>query len=96
MKDAGLLCCVALDPASLGELVDALAEIDVPALPGALSAVDAGAYTIEPRLAVDLPAWHEDVSRRPLRLDLPARGAESGHQRRPIYTPVLSWGSRRL
>lgn len=30
-----------------------LAEIDVPALPGALSAVDAGEYTIEPRLAVD-------------------------------------------
>jgi NAD+ kinase len=30
-----------------------LAEIDVPELPGALSAVDARAYTIEPRLAVD-------------------------------------------
>jgi NAD+ kinase len=30
-----------------------LAEIDVPQLPGALTNVDAGAYTIEPRLAVD-------------------------------------------
>jgi NAD+ kinase len=30
-----------------------LAEIDVPQLPDALSAVDAGAYNIEPRLAVD-------------------------------------------
>jgi len=30
-----------------------LAEIDVPQLPGALSDVDAGAYSIEPRLAVD-------------------------------------------
>lgn len=30
-----------------------LAEIDVPDLAGALSAVDAGEYTIEPRLAVD-------------------------------------------
>jgi NAD+ kinase len=30
-----------------------LAEIDVPQLGGALSAVDAGEYTIEPRLAVD-------------------------------------------
>jgi NAD+ kinase len=30
-----------------------LAEIDVPQLAGALSAVDAGEYTIEPRLAVD-------------------------------------------
>ncbi len=30
-----------------------LAEIDVPQLPGALSNVDAGKYTIEPRLAVD-------------------------------------------
>jgi NAD+ kinase len=30
-----------------------LAEIDVPQLPGALSSVDAGEYTIEPRLAVD-------------------------------------------
>jgi len=30
-----------------------LAEIDVPDLPGALSAVDAHEYTIEPRLAVD-------------------------------------------
>jgi NAD+ kinase len=30
-----------------------LAEIDVPQLPGALSNVDAGEYSIEPRLAVD-------------------------------------------
>jgi NAD+ kinase len=30
-----------------------LAEIDVPELPGALSAVDGGQYTVEPRLAVD-------------------------------------------
>src|SRR5215468_2352189 len=30
-----------------------LAEIDVPQLPGALTNVDAGEYTIEPRLAVD-------------------------------------------
>jgi NAD+ kinase len=30
-----------------------LAEIDVPELPGALSAVDAGDYSVEPRLAVD-------------------------------------------
>ncbi|HXZ63703.1 MAG TPA: NAD(+)/NADH kinase [Streptosporangiaceae bacterium] len=30
-----------------------LAEIDVPELPGALSAVDGGEYTVEPRLAVD-------------------------------------------
>jgi NAD+ kinase len=30
-----------------------LAEVDVPELPGALSAVDAGEYTVEPRLAVD-------------------------------------------
>jgi NAD+ kinase len=30
-----------------------LAEVDVPDLPGALSAVDAREYTIEPRLAVD-------------------------------------------
>src|SRR5215467_13839383 len=30
-----------------------LAEIDVPQLPGALTSVDAGEYTIEPRLAVD-------------------------------------------
>jgi NAD+ kinase len=30
-----------------------LAEIDVPQLPDALSAVDAGAYAVEPRLAVD-------------------------------------------
>lgn len=30
-----------------------LAEVDVPGLPGALSAIDGQAYTIEPRLAVD-------------------------------------------
>jgi NAD+ kinase len=30
-----------------------LAEVDVPELPAALSAVDAGEYTVEPRLAVD-------------------------------------------
>src|SRR5215469_12965222 len=30
-----------------------LAEIDVPELPDALSAIDAGEYTVEPRLAVD-------------------------------------------
>jgi NAD+ kinase len=30
-----------------------LAEVDVPDLPGALSAVDAGEFTVEPRLAVD-------------------------------------------
>jgi phage terminase large subunit-like protein len=29
IKDAGLLCCVAVDPAGLGELIDALAEIGV-------------------------------------------------------------------
>lgn len=29
IRDAGLLCCIAVDPAGLGELVDALAEIDI-------------------------------------------------------------------
>lgn len=29
IKDAGLLCCVAVDPASLGEMVDALAEVGI-------------------------------------------------------------------
>lgn len=29
IKDAGLLCCVAVDPAGLGELVDALAEVGI-------------------------------------------------------------------
>ena len=29
IRDAGLLCCVAVDPAGLGELVDALAEVGI-------------------------------------------------------------------
>ena len=29
IKDAGLLCCVAVDPAMLGELVDALADVEI-------------------------------------------------------------------
>jgi len=29
IRDAGLLCCVAVDPAGLGELVDALAAVDI-------------------------------------------------------------------
>jgi phage terminase large subunit-like protein len=29
IRDAGLLCCVAVDPAGLGELIDALAEIGI-------------------------------------------------------------------
>jgi NAD+ kinase len=36
-----------------------LAEIDVPQLGGALSAVDAGEYTVEPRLAVDASVGSE-------------------------------------
>jgi phage terminase large subunit-like protein len=31
IKEAGLLCCVAVDPAGLGELVDALADADITA-----------------------------------------------------------------
>lgn len=31
IKDAGLLCCVAVDPAGLGEMIDALAGIDITA-----------------------------------------------------------------
>jgi len=29
IRDAGLLCCVAVDPAGLGELVDALADVEI-------------------------------------------------------------------
>jgi phage terminase large subunit-like protein len=29
IRDAGVLCCVAADPAGLGEMIDALAEIDI-------------------------------------------------------------------
>lgn len=29
IRDAGVLCCVAVDPAGLGELVDALAEVEI-------------------------------------------------------------------
>lgn len=29
VRDAGLLCCVAVDPAGIGELIDALAEVDI-------------------------------------------------------------------
>ena len=39
-----------------------LAEVDVPELPGALSAVDAGLYTIEPRLAVDAVIGDQEVT----------------------------------
>lgn len=31
IKDAGLLCCVAVDPAGIGEMIDALAEIQITA-----------------------------------------------------------------
>jgi NAD+ kinase len=39
-----------------------LAEVDVPDLPAALSAIDSGEYTIEPRLAVDSSVTAEPVT----------------------------------
>ena len=39
-----------------------LAEVDVPDLPGALSAIDSGQFTIEPRLAIDSALGPTDIT----------------------------------
>src|SRR6266704_3297825 len=46
---------------NLGKL-GLLAEVDVPELPGALSAIDANEFTVEPRLALDAVIGDEVVT----------------------------------